>query len=160
MSEDVKPVGVGDKAPSFELYDNNNDLINSESLANEKYILYFYPKDNTPGCTIEAQEFRNNAEAFQKLGYKIFGVSRDSVKSHAGFCQKQSLNFQLLSDKEEALCLAYDVIKTEPYCGRMCRKVKRSTFVVDHGVITHALRDVNARTHVPELLTLLQQAAK
>lgn len=150
---------AGDKAPAFSLPDQNGTVIDSETLAGQKYILYFYPKDSTPGCTLEAQGFRDAHEKFAALGYRIFGVSRDSQKSHANFCQKQSLNFTLLSDKEEALCLAYDVIHELPYCGRLCRKLQRSTFVVDEkGIVTHALRDVKAKVHVEELLALLQKA--
>lgn len=148
---------AGDKAPEFTLLDDKGQTVSSQDLAGQAYILYFYPKASTPGCTTEALGFRDHLEDFAKLGYRVLGVSRDSVKAQCNFVTKQGLTFPLLSDKEEVLCNAYDVIKDKVMCGKPCRGIQRSTFVVDaQGVVTHALRDVKAKTHVEELLALLQ----
>lgn len=93
-------------------------------------MLYFYPKDNTAGRTLEAQGFRDHLADFEALGYAVAGVSRDSVKSHCGFRDRQNLNFPLLADKEEVVCTAYGVMKEKMMYGRLCRGIERSTFVI------------------------------
>ena len=148
---------VGDSFPAFRLKDENGEDLDSSTLEGIRYVIYFYPKDNTAGCTSEAQGFRDHRDDFAALGYRILGVSRDSVKSHCSFRDKQSLNFPLLSDKEEKACNLYGVMKEKMMCGRKCFGIERSTFVIDpEGKILHALRGVKAKTHVEELLKLLK----
>lgn len=148
---------AGAAAPDFTLTSDAGEPVTLSALKGRGVILYFYPKDNTAGCTAEAQGFRDHKDDFAKLGYEILGVSRDSVKSHCNFRDKQSLNFPLLSDKEETVCNLYGVLKEKMMCGRKCFGIERSTFVIGpDGVIEHALRGVKAKTHVEELLELLQ----
>ena len=149
----------GDKAPDFTGIDQDGKAVSLEQFRGKKLILYFYPKDNTAGCTTEAQGFRDHLADFKALGYEVLGVSRDSVKSHCSFRDKQNLNFPLLSDKEETVCNLYGVLKEKTMYGRKCFGIERSTFVIDpQGKIIHALRGVKAKTHVDELLELLKQA--
>lgn len=154
MSTELK---VGDPVPSFAVPNQDGTLITSDSLRGEAYILYFYPKDNTPGCTAESCDFQTQLPEYTGLGYKVFGVSRDSQKSHQGFREKYGLAFDLLADTDEALCTAFDVIKEKMMYGKPARKIERSTFVIDaEGKIAGIFRDVNARTHVAELLATLK----
>lgn len=150
---------AGALAPDFTLESDSGEAVTLSALRGKGVILYFYPKDSTSGCTAEAQAFRDSRAAFEALGYVILGVSRDSIRSHCNFRDKQSLNFPLLSDKEETVCNLYGVLKEKMMCGRKCFGIERSTFVIDpEGKILHALRGVKAKTHVGELLALLQAA--
>ena len=152
-------IQIGDKAPEILGLDQNGKEIKLSDFKGKKLALYFYPKDNTAGCTTEAQGFRDHLADFKALGYEVLGVSRDSVKSHCSFRDKQNLNFPLLSDKEETVCNLYGVLKEKTMYGRKCFGIERSTFVIDpQGKIIHALRGVKAKTHVDELLELLKQA--
>lgn len=154
MAEELK---IGDLCPAHEQLAERLKEASGDELAGRKWLVYFYPKDNTPGCTLEAQGFRNHKDDFAALGYGIIGVSRDSATSHERFTEKQCLNFPLLSDKDEVLSLAFDVIKVKPFCGKMCRKVERSTFAIDEkGLVTGIWRDVKAKVHVEELLEELR----
>lgn len=149
----------GAATPAFTLPSDAGTDVSLADFAGRKVILYFYPKDNTSGCTIEAQQFRDALARFAAAGYAVLGVSRDSVKSHCGFRDKQQLNFPLLSDKEEVVVNAYGVLKEKMMCGRKCFGIERSTFVIDEaGKLTHVLRNVKAKTHVEELLKLLEVA--
>ena len=142
-------LAAGSLAPDFTLPNDSGEETTLSGLRGQRVILYFYPKDSTSGCTAEAVAFRDRLEDFKRLGYVVLGVSRDSVKSHCTFRDRQSLNFPLLSDKEETVCGLYGVIKEKMMCGRKCRGIERSTFVIDEeGRITHALRGVKAKTHV------------
>ena len=146
---------AGDEAPAFALPGLDGETVTLDSFRG--LILYFYPKDNTAGCTLEAQGFRDHLADFDSLGYAVAGVSRDSVKSHCGFRERQQLNFELLSDKDEAACTAYGVMKEKMMYGKLCRGIERSTFVISpEGTILHALYGVKAKTHVEELLALLR----
>ena len=148
---------AGMDAPDFTLESDSGESVTLSAHRGRGLILYFYPKDSTSGCTAEAQGFRDNLEAFKALGYDVMGVSRDSIRSHCSFRDKQSLNFPLLSDKEETVCNLYGVLKEKMMCGRKCFGIERSTFVIDaEGKIVHALRGVKAKTHVGELLELLK----
>ena len=150
---------AGDMAPDFKSTTQDGAALTLADLKGQRTILYFYPKDNTSGCTIEAQQFRDALARFAAAGYAVLGVSRDSVKSHCGFRDKQQLNFPLLSDKEEVVVNAYGVLKEKMMCGRKCFGIERSTFVIDEaGKLTHVLRNVKAKTHVEELLKLLEVA--
>lgn len=154
-------LAAGDAAPDFSVLSDAGSttaLADCLALGSKGLILYFYPKDNTSGCTLEAQGFRDHLKDFEDLGFAVVGVSRDSVKSHCGFKEKQGLNFPLLSDKEETLCRAYGVMKEKMMYGRKCFGIERSTFVIGKdGVVVHALCGVKAKVHVEELLELLRR---
>ncbi|WP_019624950.1 peroxiredoxin [Thioalkalivibrio sp. ALJT] len=123
-------------------------------------VLYFYPKDNTPGCTNESRDFAANLGAFDAAGAVILGVSRDSVKSHENFRQKQELPFDLLSDADEKLCAAFDVIKMKNMYGKQVRGIERSTFLVDpDGVLRREWRKVKVPGHVDEVLAAVRELA-
>jgi len=121
-------------------------------------ILYFYPKDNTPGCTTEGQDFRDNIEQFKTLNSVILGVSRDSVRVHEGFKSKHEFPFDLLSDKEETLCQLFDVIKMKSLYGKQVRGIERSTFLINpQGKLIHEWRKVKVKTHIDEVLSKLTE---
>lgn len=123
----------------------------------QKLVLYFYPKDSTPGCTTEAQQFRDLHAAFVAAGCIVAGVSRDSVKSHENFKAKQNLPFDLLSDGEETLCTAFGVMKMKSMYGKQVRGIERSTFVIDgQGVLRREWRGVKVPGHVLEVLDFVK----
>ncbi len=138
----------GQKLPRFQLPASGGATARNTDFKDRKLVLYFYPKDSTPGCTLEAQDFRDRYKQFRKQGIDIVGVSRDSVKSHDGFCARQELPFPLLSDSDETLCQAFGVIKDKNLYGRKVRGIERSTFLFDErGVLRHAWRGVKVRDH-------------
>ncbi len=123
----------------------------------QKIILYFYPKDNTSGCTIEAKDFSHYRKDFEALGYKIIGVSKDSVRSHINFTDKQDLSILLLSDPDQLLIKAFDVLQEKQMYGKTYLGVVRSTFILDEqGHIIESYRNVKAKTHVASLLKTLK----
>lgn len=143
---------VGDKAPAFALPAHPDGKLASTALKGAPYVIYFYPKDNTSGCTTEACDFRDSIAAFNKLGVKVIGVSKDSVASHKKFADKFQLNFPLLSDEEGVLCAAYGVWKQKSMYGRSYMGIERSTFLVDaKGVIRGVWRKVSITDHVAEV---------
>ena len=143
----------GKKCPNFEGECTNNVKINNKDLIGKNFIIYFYPKDSTPGCTTEGQDFRDNFKKFQKLNTEIFGVSRDSIKSHESFKNKQSFPFELLSDPDEKVCKAFDVMKMKSMYGREYLGVDRSTFLIDDkGIVRKSWRSVKVKGHVAEVL--------
>jgi thioredoxin-dependent peroxiredoxin len=122
-------------------------------------VLYFYPKDSTPGCTMEAVEFDASLPKFRQAGATVIGVSRDSLKSHANFAAKQGLQFELASDADETLCRAFDVIREKQMYGRKVVGIERSTFLIDpQGVVREAWRRVKVPGHVQAVLAALQSA--
>lgn len=134
----------------LEASDNKKYCLND---FNTKIVLFFYPKDNTPGCSIEAHDFSVLYDDFLKLGYQVIGVSRDSVKSHQNFCLKKDLKMLLLSDKEETLCNAFDVIKDKMMFGKQVRGIQRSTFVLDENKnIIKEYRKVSPKDHAKSIL--------
>jgi peroxiredoxin Q/BCP len=146
------------KAPSFlALVDENKEL----SLANFKgsyLVIYFYPKDKTSGCTIESQDFRDFKNKFAKKNCKIVGVSRDSIKSHKSFIEKESLNFPLLSDPDETMCNAYGVMKEKSMYGRKYMGIERSTFLIGpDGSLIKEWRGVKVPGHVEEVYNFLSE---
>lgn len=150
-------VAVGSEAPHFELPGNGGKTISSKDFAGKKVVLYFYPKDNTPGCTTEAQTFRDNIEAFTAAGAVILGVSRDSVKSHDNFITKQELPFDLISDADETLCKAFDVIKEKNMYGKKVIGIQRSTFVMDGDWnLIQEWRNVRVKGHVEKVLDFVK----
>lgn len=123
---------------------------------NKGLILYFYPKDDTPGCTTQGIDFTQNLNAFDKLGYDIVGVSRDSVESHEKFIAKHDLHIPLVSDNDEKLCQYFDVIKEKNMYGKISMGLVRSAFVFDrNGKLTHAQRNLRAKDYAERLLSIL-----
>ncbi|PJD93416.1 MAG: peroxiredoxin [Legionella sp.] len=139
-----------------ELASTGNQTIRLQDYLGQWIVLYFYPKDATPGCTTEGQNFRDAHADFLALNTVIFGVSRDSVKSHETFKQKQQFPFDLLSDGDEALCQQFDVIKLKNMYGKQVRGIERSTFLIDPtGVIRHEWRKVKVDGHVADVYKTL-----
>ncbi len=143
----------GQLAPDFELPATGGSPVRLSDLRGKPVVLYFYPKDNTPGCTVEGQDFRDRYPEFQSLDCEIFGISRDSLKSHDGFKAKLGLPFELLSDVDEQVCDAYGVIKMKNMYGKKVRGIERSTFVVDRaGKVAREWRGVKVPNHVQDVL--------
>ena len=125
----------------------------SKELLGTPYVLYFYPKDDTPGCTLEGKDFRDRHAELGNLGVRVIGVSRDSLASHAKFQGKYELPFELASDPDESLCRQFDVIKDKNMYGKKVRGIERSTFLVDaEGVLRKEWRKVKVDGHVAEVL--------
>ena len=144
------------KAPNFlGLIDENNQI----SLSDYKgsfLVLYFYPKDKTSGCTIQSQDFRDYKNKFANKNCKIIGISRDSIKSHKSFTEKESLNFPLISDPDETMCNAYGVMKEKSMYGRKYMGIERSTFVIDpEGNLVKEWRGVKVPGHVDEVYNFI-----
>lgn len=149
----MKTLAVGDAVPEFEVPATGEQTIRLSELKGNNIVLYFYPKDNTPGCTTEGQDFRDRHEQFAALDTVVLGVSRDTIKSHDNFRAKQSFPFHLLSDRDEALCKLFDVIKVKKMYGRESLGVERSTFLIDRtGVLRREWRKVKVKGHVDEVL--------
>ena len=139
-------------APTF-VAQSTQGPIDLANLRGKKVVLYFYPKDNTSGCTLEGQNFSAMHDEFVKHDAVVIGVSRDSIKSHQNFCTKQGFPFALISDPEEALCQAYDVMKLKKMYGREYMGVERSTFLIDReGFLAHEWRKVKVPGHVQAVL--------
>jgi peroxiredoxin Q/BCP len=144
---------VGKKVPSFSVPTTAAPKLTSKDLLGRAYVLYFYPKDDTPGCTLEGKDFRDRHAEFGRLGVRVLGVSRDSLASHAKFQGKYALPFELVSDADEALCKQFDVIKNKSMYGKKVRGIERSTFLVDaEGVLRREWRKVKVDGHVAEVL--------
>lgn len=147
---------LGHPVPDFQAPATGDKTVQLADFRGKKVLLYFYPKDNTPGCTQEGMAFRDNFDQFQRLNTVIFGVSRDSVKVHEGFKSKQGFPFDLLSDQDETLCELFDVIKMKNMYGKQVRGIERSTFLIDeNGVLIKEWRKVQVKTHVADVLTFL-----
>ena len=143
----------GKKCPIFKGDSTSNKTISNKDFLGKNLVIYFYPKDSTPGCTTEGQDFRDNYKTFKKLNTDILGVSRDSVKSHENFKQKQSFPFELLSDTEEIMCKAFDVMRLKSMYGKEYIGVDRSTFLISsEGKIIKEWRSVKVKGHVNEVL--------
>ena len=143
---------IGQIVPDFTAPSTLGDITLS-LLRGHKVVLYFYPKDNTPGCTLEGQNFRDLHEQFVKANTAIIGVSRDSLKSHQAFCEQEKFPFPLISDVSESLTRSFDVIKTKTMYGKPVQGVERSTFVIDpYGVLVKEWRAVKVPEHAQEVL--------
>lgn len=150
----------GQLAPDFELPATGGRIVRLSALRGRPVVLYFYPKDNTPGCTTEGQDFRDLYDLFQALDCEVFGISRDSVKSHEGFKAKLGLPFELLSDEDEQVCEAYGVIKLKSLYGKKVRGIERSTFVIDReGRVAREWRAVKVPDHAREVLEFVRTLA-
>lgn len=144
---------VNDTVADFECPVTPNDVFKLSDLRGKRLVLYFYPKDNTPGCTTEGQAFRDHYEQFQALNTEILGCSRDGLKAHENFRKKYGFPFHLLSDKEETVCQLFDVIREKKMYGKTYLGVDRSTFLIDEqGVLRQEWRSVKVKGHVEEVL--------
>jgi len=154
----TKKVVLDRKVPDFELPATGNKTIRLSDLKAQHVVLYFYPKDSTPGCTLEGQDFRDQYAQFRSLNTAILGVSRDSIKAHENFKAKQEFPFDLLSDKEETLCQLFAVIKIKNMYGKQVRGIERSTFLIDsEGILRKEWRGLKVPGHVEEVLAAVKQ---
>ena len=150
---------TGDKVPDLPLHLSGGGESTISNHAGRWLVLYFYPKDSTPGCTIEGLDFNGLLPKFRRLGADVVGVSRDSLKSHQNFCTKQGFKFELASDSDETLCDAFGVIKEKNMYGRKVLGIERSTFLIDpDGVIRQSWRPVKVAGHAQAVLDALKAA--
>lgn len=140
----------GDKAPSFELEGSDGNTHKLEDYS--KVVLYFYPKDNTPGCTTQACNFRDGMSELQEAGYTVFGVSADSLSSHEKFKDKYNLNFVLLSDPDKKVIESYDALKQKSMFGKSFLGIQRCTYVIEKGVITKVIEKSDPSNATDEIL--------
>tara|TARA_A100001015_G_scaffold257145_1_gene299614 strand:+ start:2065 stop:2532 length:468 start_codon:yes stop_codon:yes gene_type:complete len=149
---------VGKKCPKFSGDCTSDIKLSNTDFIGKNLVVYFYPKDSTPGCTLEGQDFRDNFKKFKKLNTAILGVSRDSVKSHNNFKEKQSFPFELLSDPDEKMCKAFDVMKMKSMYGKQYIGVDRSTFLINNkGMVVKEWRSVKVKGHVDEVLSAVEE---
>ena len=154
-------VAIDQPVADFEAPATSGQTVSLASLKGKQVVIYFYPKDSTPGCTTEGQGFRDQLDAFKAANTEVFGVSRDSLKSHENFKAKQAFTFELISDKEEALCQLFDVIKLKKLYGKEYMGVDRSTFLIDkNGVLRQEWRGVKVPGHVDAVLAAAQALNK
>jgi peroxiredoxin Q/BCP len=154
----MAPPTVGKTVPDFELPATGGATVRLGALRGAPVVLYFYPKDDTPGCTLEGRDFRDQASAFRRMKAVVLGVSRDSLASHEKFKAKYELPFSLLSDGAEELCQRFGVIKDKNMYGRKVRGIERSTFLIDaDGVLRREWRGVKVKGHVAEVLESLRE---
>ncbi|MCH8554753.1 MAG: thioredoxin-dependent thiol peroxidase [Schleiferiaceae bacterium] len=147
----------GDEAPSFAGVDQHGNAISNEHYKGKKVVLYFYPKDDTPGCTAEACDFNNNLSTLQSKGFEIIGVSPDSVKKHDKFATKYGLSFPLIADEEKTVIQAYGVWGLKKFMGREYEGVYRETFVInEEGMIEHVITKVQTKAAADQILALYQ----
>ena len=151
-------VALDQPVSDFQIPATGEKTVSLSALKGKQVVIYFYPKDSTPGCTTEGQGFRDHYAEFQAANTEVFGVSRDSLKSHENFKAKQAFPFELLSDKDEALCQLFDVIKLKKLYGKEYLGVDRSTFLIDKdGVLRHEWRGVKVPGHVEAVLEQVKQ---
>ncbi|MGB2817025.1 MAG: peroxiredoxin [Burkholderiaceae bacterium] len=152
-------VSLGKTVPDFTAPSTGGDF-QLKAQRGTTVVLYFYPKDNTPGCTTEGSDFARNHAKFVKAGAVVAGISRDSLKSHEGFRAKMAFPFDLISDPEEALCTQFGVMKMKNMYGKQVRGIERSTFVIDAaGKLAREWRGVKVPNHVDEVLSFVQSLA-
>ena len=149
---------IGNKAPMFEGVTQEGKAVSLGDFAGRKVILYFYPKDNTSGCTLEAKSLRDGKAALAEMGFEIVGVSPDSVRSHQNFCSKHDLNFTLLADTDRSICEAFGVWVEKSMYGRKYMGVARKTFLLDEeGTITHIFDKVKTADHYRQIINELDK---
>ena len=154
-------VSLDQPVADFNAAATSGQQVSLSALKGQQVVIYFYPKDSTPGCTTEGQDFRDQYPAFQAANTLIFGVSRDGMKSHENFKCKQAFPFELISDKDEALCQLFDVIKLKKLYGKEHLGIDRSTFLIDaQGVLRQEWRGVKVPGHVDEVLAAAQALNK
>ncbi|WP_239751312.1 thioredoxin-dependent thiol peroxidase [Mammaliicoccus sp. H-M34] len=150
-------IQIGEKFPKFELKNQNGEIVNSEDLKGSKTIIYFYPRDNTPTCTTEACDFRDNLESFNELNTKVYGISGDSEKKHSNFSEKHSLNFDLLVDEDYKLSEQVGVYQLKKSFGKESMGIVRTTFVLDEeGKVIHTIEKVKVKTQIEELKNIIK----
>jgi len=148
---------LGKPVPDFTLPATGGKDISLSGFRGKNVVIYFYPKDNTPGCTTEGQDFRDSINTFRRRNTLILGISRDSLKSHENFKAKQAFPFELLSDAEEQACRLFDVIREKNMYGRKVLGIERSTFLIDaEGVLRREWRKVTVNGHVEEVLEAIK----
>jgi thioredoxin-dependent peroxiredoxin len=148
----------GKKAPAFSLDSSDGGRVSLQDFAGKIVVLYFYPKDNTPGCTVEAQEFRDAVPALKKLGAVVLGVSKDSIASHCKFRDKYQLSFPLLTDPEEKMMSAYDAWGEKSMYGKKFMGIIRSTVIIDgKGIVAKHFAKVSVKGHVDEVLATITE---
>ncbi|PCH83442.1 MAG: peroxiredoxin [Piscirickettsiaceae bacterium] len=150
----MSTIQLNQAVPEFTCATTNNEAMPLSSLKGKNIVIYFYPKDNTPGCTQEGQDFRDNYAAFQAANTEIFGVSRDSIRVHNGFKAKYDFPFELISDPDESLCKLFDVIKLKKLYGKEYMGIERSTFLINtDSMLVQEWRKVKVKEHVSAVLT-------
>ena len=154
----LKNLGMlGKPVPDFSLPSTGGTDFRLSSARGRRLVLYFYPKDNTPGCTAEGADFRDSYKAFRRAGCEVLGVSRDSLASHRRFKEKMQFPFELLADPGEALCKQFGVLKMKTLYGKQVRGIERSTFVIDDkGVLAREWRGVKVPGHIQEVLNFVK----
>lgn len=146
-------LNIGDKAPAFSGLDQFGKELSLDQYKGKKVVLYFYPKDDTPGCTAEACNLRDNYSDLTKFGFDVIGVSTDSVKSHAKFVDKYSLPFRLLADEDKKVVEAYGVFGLKKFMGKEYMGVNRTTFIIDeNGVISNIIEKVDTKNHTAQII--------
>lgn len=154
-------VAIGETVPDFHLPATSSKDVVLSALKGWNVVLFFYPKDSTPGCTLEGQQFRDAADEYKKEKTVILGVSRDSLKSHENFKEKQCFPFELISDADEELCKLFDVIKLKNMYGKQVLGIERSTFLIDkQGVLRQEWRKVKPEGHAEAVLFAVKQLNK
>jgi len=150
-------IKIGDLIPNLSVATTQNDALKLRDLKGANLVLYFYPKDHTPGCTTQGQNFRDAYQDFQAANTEILGVSRESIRTHQNFINKQEFPFDLISDPDEVLCKAMDVMKQKSMYGKTYIGIERSTFVFDtKGRLVHDVRKVKVKGHVDAILEFVQ----
>ncbi len=148
-----KIASLGKKVPAFSIPATGDQTLSLKDFKGKNLVIYFYPKDNTPGCTQEGQDFRDNYKQFSKLNTEILGVSKDSIKKHENFKAKFDFPFELLSDEDETICKIFDVIKLKKLYGKEYMGIERSTFLINtEGKLVNEWRKVKVKEHVSEVL--------
>lgn len=151
-------VSIGQPVPDFTAQATSDTTVSLSELRGRQVVIYFYPKDSTPGCTTEGGDFRDHMADFAAADTVVFGVSRDGLRAHENFKAKQGFNFELISDKDEALCQLFDVIKLKKMYGKEHLGVERSTFLIDReGTLAREWRKVKVPGHVEEVLAAAQE---
>ena len=154
----MSQVKVGKKVPDFKLPATGEQDIALSDFKGKRVVVYFYPKDSTPGCTTEGQDFRDSINTFRRLNTMVLGISRDSVKSHENFKSQQQFPFELLSDADEKACKLFDVIREKNLYGKQVMGIERSTFLIDEqGVLRREWRKLKVPGHVDEVLETIRE---
>lgn len=149
-------IQLGDTIPSFSQAASSG-TITQDNFLGKWTVLYFYPKDNTPGCTLESQDFRDHMNALSEIGVQVFGLSRDNLKSHQKFIDQEQLPFPLIADENELICSLFDVVKDKNMYGKKVRGIQRSTFIFNpKGQLAHEWRNVKVPGHVEEVINTLK----
>jgi peroxiredoxin Q/BCP len=157
----MKELNTGDKAPDFSMPADGGKNLSLSDFKGKKLVLYFYPKDDTPGCTKESCDFRDNLTQLNNLGAQVVGLSKDSVAKHDKFKEKHKLNFPLISDENCEICEAYGVWVEKSMYGRKYMGIERSTFLIDEeGIIRHIWRKVKVKDHVRDVISTIGDIAK